>query len=230
MTTLSAPMVRPPKTNPASADTRQRLIDAAAVLFANKGFDHVPVREICKASNANVAAVNYHFGDKAGLYRAVMLKAIEVMRETNELSQRAGEGLSPEDQIRSFVRVFVIRLKGDGPTSWIHRLMAREMERPTELLDLVMQQVLRPRLDYLCGVIGAITGLPSDSPRVMRCVTSLQVQCLMAAKPAPKPITKWIGAVAEDVEAMVEHIVVFSLGGMRAVAGSAAASAAQGEQ
>jgi AcrR family transcriptional regulator len=59
--------------------------------------------------------VNYHFGDKAGLYRAVVTFAIEVMRETNELSQRAGEGLSPEDQIRGFVRVFVSRLTGDGP-------------------------------------------------------------------------------------------------------------------
>ena len=60
-------MVRQPKTNPGSADTRQRLIDAAATLFADRGFQNVTVREICKASTANVAAVNYHFGDKAGL-------------------------------------------------------------------------------------------------------------------------------------------------------------------
>jgi len=66
MTTIALTS-RPPKTSASSADTRQRLIEAAANLFANKGFEHVTVREICKASNANVAAVNYHFGDKAGL-------------------------------------------------------------------------------------------------------------------------------------------------------------------
>ena len=217
MTTFLATM-RPPKTSASSADTRQRLVDAAANLFANKGFEHVTVREICKASNANVAAVNYHFGDKAGLYRAVVMRAIDVMRETNELSQRAGDGLSPEDQIRGFVRVFVGRIMGDSPTSWIHRLMAREMERPTDVLDLVMQQVLKPRIDYLCTVIGAIMRLQPDDPRVMRCVTSLQVQCLIAARPIPKPIAKSFGPLGHDVESMVEHIVEFSLGGMKAIA------------
>src|SRR6185436_11294059 len=66
MKTSVATATRPPKTNPGSADTRQRLIDAAARLFADQGFENVTVREICKASQANVAAVNYHFGDKAG--------------------------------------------------------------------------------------------------------------------------------------------------------------------
>ena len=123
MTTMmmTTPAARPPKTSPASADTRQRLIDAGALLFAERGFENVTVREICKASNANVAAVNYHFGDKAGLYRAVVTVAIQLMLETNELSQRAGEGQSPEDQIRSFVRVFVTRLTGSGPTAWTAR-------------------------------------------------------------------------------------------------------------
>jgi len=211
-------MMRAPKTNPASADTRQRLVDAAATLFADKGFQNVTVREICKASNANVAAVNYHFGDKAGLYRAVVTFAIQTMLETNELSQRAGDGLSPEEQLRSFVRVFVSRLTGEGPNAWIHRLMAREMERPTDVLDQVLQQVFKPRIEYLCGVIGLIMRLPAADPRVMRCVTSLHVQCLVAARPIPKSIAKSLGTGPHDLEGMINHIVDFSLGGMRAIA------------
>jgi AcrR family transcriptional regulator len=210
--------MRTPKTNPASADTRQRLIDAAAPLFAEKGFQHVTVREICKASNANVAAVNYHFGDKAGLYRAVVTFAIQTMLETNELSQRAGDGLSPEEQLKGFVRVFVGRLTEDGPNAWIHRLMAREMEKPTDVLDQVMQQVFKPRIEYLCRVIGAIMQLSPADLRVMRCVTSLQVQCLVAARPIPKPIAKSLGTGVHDMPAMIDHIVDFSLGGMRTIA------------
>src|SRR5215218_2091287 len=110
MKSIAVEAARPPKTNPASADTRQRLVGSAAKLFADRGFENVTVREICKASNANVAAINYHFGDKAGLYHAVVTLAITIMQETNAQSQRAGHGQSPEEQIRGFVRVFVGRL------------------------------------------------------------------------------------------------------------------------
>ena len=214
----TATLARAPKTNPASADTRQRLIDAAAALFADHGFENVTVREICKASNANVAAVNYHFGDKAGLYRAVVTLAIEVMQETNELSQRAGDGLSPEDQLREFIRVFVRRLTGEGPNNWIHRLMAREMQNPTEALDQVMTQVVKPRLEYLGGVAAAVMGLPPSDPRVQRSVASLQMQCMLAARPIPPSLEKTLAPAMRDVDATVNHIAEFSLGGMRAIA------------
>ncbi len=220
MKTSTAVAARPPKTNPGSADTRQRLVDAAAMLFAERGFENVTVREICKTSNANVAAINYHFGDKAGLYRAVVTRAIEVMQETNELSQRAGEGQSPEDQIRGFVRVFVGRLTGDGPTAWIHKLMAREMEHPTEALSLVMTQVVLPRLEYLSGVVSAIMGLPPSDTRVKRCVGSLQSQCLMAARKITAPLEKTFGPALRDVDVAANHIADFSLGGMKAIAAS----------
>jgi TetR/AcrR family transcriptional regulator, regulator of cefoperazone and chloramphenicol sensitivity len=216
--TSTATTVRPPKTNPASADTRLRLIDAAATLFADKGFQNVTVREVCKASSANVAAVNYHFGDKAGLYRAVMTRAIEAMLETNELSQRAGDGLSPDDQIRGFVRVFVGRLTGDGPTAWIHRLMARELESPSDALEQVITQVMKPRLEYLSAVTAQVMGLPPSDPRVKRCIASLQSQCLLAARRIPPPIEKAFGPAMRDLETAVNHIAEFSLGGMRAIA------------
>jgi len=213
-----ATAVRPPKTSPVSADTRQRLIDAAATLFADRGFENVTVREICKASHANVAAVNYHFGDKAGLYRAVVMFAIKVMQETNEMTQRAGEGQSPEDQIRHFVRVFVARLTGENPNAWIHRLMAREMQHPTEALDLVMTQVVQPRLEYLCTVAATIMNLPPTDPRVKRCIVSLQSQCFLAGKQIPASLEKAWGPAMRDVDTAVNHIAEFSLGGMKAIA------------
>jgi AcrR family transcriptional regulator len=198
-------------------ETRARLIRTAATLFAERGFTKVTVREICRASRANVAAVNYHFGDKAGLYREVVKTAIQTMRETNELSQRAGEGESPEDQIRAFVRIFVSRLIDTGPSAWIHKLMAREMEDPGEALDLVMKQVIQPRVDYLSKVTGAIMGLAPTDPHVMRAITSLQGQCLLFARSAPGPMAKAWSPIQRDVDGLVEHIAEFSLAGMKAV-------------
>ena len=62
-------------------DTRERLIEAAGQLFADHGFRKVTVREICRVAHANVAAVNYHFGDKLGLYREVLDTAIAAQQE-----------------------------------------------------------------------------------------------------------------------------------------------------
>ncbi len=218
MISSSAVATRPPKNNPGSADTRQRLVDAAATLFADRGFENVTVREICKESRANVAAVNYHFGDKAGLYRAVVMHAIRVMQEGNAQSQRAGAGQSPEDQIRSFVRVFVGRLTADSPSAWIYRLMAREMQHPTEALELVMTQVVQPRMEYLSNIAGAIMNLPAADPRVRRPVASLQAQCLLSARKIPAALEKNLGGSTRDLDAAVAHITDFSLGGMRAIA------------
>ena len=75
--------------------TRDRLLQVAAEMFADRGFKKVTIREISAAAQANVAAVNYHFGDKDALYRAVVQRAIEVMRETNDCRSRRAAALHP---------------------------------------------------------------------------------------------------------------------------------------
>lgn len=55
-------------------ETRERLLDAAEVLFANDGFESVSLRAITNSANANVASVNYHFGGKENLINAVMVR------------------------------------------------------------------------------------------------------------------------------------------------------------
>ena len=65
-------------------ETRARLLNAAARLFAEHGFARVTVRDICRKARANVAAVNYHFGGKDGLYQAVMRMAMETMQGTTD--------------------------------------------------------------------------------------------------------------------------------------------------
>jgi AcrR family transcriptional regulator len=53
-------------------DLRDRLIEAATLLFAESGFDGVGLREIAQKAKANLAMISYHFGGKEGLYEAVL--------------------------------------------------------------------------------------------------------------------------------------------------------------
>src|SRR5262249_51780543 len=55
-----------------AAATREALLAAGAELFAERGYDGVPVWNIARAAGVNKAMISYHFGGKRGLYRAIL--------------------------------------------------------------------------------------------------------------------------------------------------------------
>jgi AcrR family transcriptional regulator len=201
--------------------TRDRLIAVAAELFADRGFKPVTVREICTAAGANVAAVNYHFGGKNGLYRAVIERAIQVMRETNDLSIEAGRGTPPEEQLRAYVHVFLSRLTSRDRLSWIHKLMTREVAEPGDAMRIVMRQVLEPRMQYLIGLASEISGMEATDPGVLRAVLSIQGQIFVFARPLPPSAPPAWARVMRDTAAVADHIAEFSLAALRGLAARA---------
>ena len=199
-------------------ETHVRVLIAASRLFAANGFEKVTVREICRAADANVAAVNYHFGDKEGLYHEVLAKAMETMRATTEAARQAGTGGSSEQKLRAYIRVFLQRVIGQGHDTWIHQLMAHEIADPTPALDLVIDQVIRPRMAYLSDLVADILRLPSDDERVLRCVLSIQSQCHAAMTSAvSRRFMPDFGDDSTAIDRLAQHIAEFSLGGIRSL-------------
>ncbi len=69
--------------------TREKLLDAAEILFAESGFETTSVRAITEKAGVNLAALNYHFGSKSGLIEAVFKRRIEpINQERLEMLQR----------------------------------------------------------------------------------------------------------------------------------------------
>jgi AcrR family transcriptional regulator len=198
-------------------ETRHRLLRAAERLFADRGFKKVTVRDICRAARANVAAVNYHFGDKLGLYREVMQSAIDAMRGTNDAAREAGAGRSAEEQLRRYIAIFVHRVLTPGNDT-VHKLINREMNDPTPALDTLVEQGVRPRVEYLSKLIAEIIGCAPTEQRVLRCVASVQAQTLAYM---PNPISTRLGLAnrptAANLADIADHIAEFSLAGVHAV-------------
>jgi AcrR family transcriptional regulator len=202
--------------------TRDRLLTQAARLFAERGFNKVTVREISTAARANDAAVNYHYGDKMGLYAEVVERCLTVIEQTNAQAIAAGDGGDPETQLTAFIRVFVERLLTPRPDMQIQQLMMHEMADPTPMLERIARRVMRPRMNYLCKVIGALMDRPPADPTVVKAAASVQSQCLMA-KMLPSMSRLNIGLDigpdnAPDAADLAAHITRFSLAGIRELA------------
>ena len=101
---------RPASTQTRDYATRERLLDAAGQLFAKDGYRHVTVRDIARVAEANLAAVNYHFGDKLRLYLSVVEAAIESVRGMVDGTMLTDPRVSPEEKLRHYVHANLARI------------------------------------------------------------------------------------------------------------------------
>ena len=205
------------------AETRDRLLDAARRLFAERGFEDVTVRELCREAGANLALVNYYFGDKLGLYLEVVNQAIAAVREFNTLALTAPEGSGAEERLRLFVRGLLYRVfELRGVDRWVHRLVQHELSRPTELATRILQEAMAPRIRYLADIVAELLSCPTNDPRVMHCVASVHGLCLVYSRMVLADRFKAVmpdlaGDGPFDVDDAVAHVSAFSLAGIRAM-------------
>jgi AcrR family transcriptional regulator len=206
-------------------ETRQRLLNAAAEMFAERGFNHVTIRELSEAAGANVAAVNYHFRDKLGLYREVVEMAADAMNRRKVEVIEAAEPLPPEERLRTYVRLTLHSLLGPREESWMEKLIAREMMEPTPALDLIIEKGIKPTSQRLGAMVAELLNVPLDDNRVWQCFLSVQGQCLFYKM--SKPVSARMAPAGfeytpEVIEMLARHIAEFSLAGIRAIAAQGA--------
>jgi AcrR family transcriptional regulator len=216
--------------------TRQRLIEVAGEVFAQEGFRMATVREICTKAGANVAAVNYHFGDKAGLYSAVMKYSLELGHLQYPVLQVTG--LTSRERLTRFIHRLLAKMLDDGRPAWHGKLMTREMVEPTAALGEMVEQAIVPTYRVLAGIVSDIMGLtiapdariPHDLPENLRWMcNSIIGQCLMYKHCQPVIQILQLGHdhlfstpqrphhTADKslaIARLAEHIAAFSLGGV----------------
>jgi AcrR family transcriptional regulator len=139
---------------PSQDETRQQLLEAAGEVFAEAGYRSATVREICRRAGANIAAVNYHFGDKERLYSEVLRYSHGKTLEKYPPLLGLAVDAPPEKKLRAFVLSLLLRIFDTGPTSWHGRLMAREMIEPSAALDSLVEERIRPMAVQLSQIVG----------------------------------------------------------------------------
>src|SRR5262245_14938013 len=112
-------------------DVKTRLIETAGAAFGERGYEAVGIREICTRANANVAALNYHFGDKRGLYVACLQHAQSCRVDDLAAPEWPAE-FTAADKLRAFIRGMLESKLDASRPQWHLEMMLREMSRPTD--------------------------------------------------------------------------------------------------
>lgn len=195
------------------SETRHRLLEAAGEVFEEHGFRHATVRDICKRADANVAAVNYHFGDKEKLYVAVLRQWSDEAMNKYPPTLGLGSNHAAEQRLESFVRSFLFRVLDEGRPAWHGKLVAREMADPTPVFDSLAETVCRPLYSLLLDIVRDLLGQNATAETVRLCAGSIVGQCLFHhhCRPLNAKLMPEIKLDAAGLDPLARHITRFSL-------------------
>jgi AcrR family transcriptional regulator len=207
------------RTESENLKTRQRLLEVAGAVFAEQGFKRATVREICKRADANVAAINYHFGDKQGLYSETLRYWVRESLAKYPPNLGVDESATPEQKLHAYVRSFFWRIFDEGRPSWYGKLMAREMIEPTHALDICASETMRPISEILRAIIRQLVpGIGEDDLRRCACSVVGQIVFYHHCRPAIDKVFPGQCFTPQEIEKLADHVTQFSLSALRSLA------------
>jgi AcrR family transcriptional regulator len=198
-------------------ETRKRVLDAACEVFAARGYRAATVSEICRRARANIAAVNYHFGNKRSLYVAVWRDAACRALQRHPLDGGVPATAPAEQRLRGLLLSLVRRMTDKSQLGAFHRLRLMEMANPTGLIDQVRWQVIRPLRDHTRALLRELAGRRLTLRELDHCEMSVIGPCLMAQMIQCHPQSNGAALLAPiHLDAFVDHCVRFALAGLGA--------------
>ena len=202
-----------------SVKTRSSLLAAAGRIFAEKGYHEATIAEISERAGANIAAVNYHFGDKETLYREAWRQSFRDSIEAHPPDGGVPADAPAEQRLRGQVAALLERISDEGNREF--SISHKELASPTGLLQEVMREELEPLRRRMEAVVEEMIGVSGSEEEVRFCAISVMSQCVI-----PAVITRVKRACDGDehafwqvgeIEDYTEHVIAFSLAGISAV-------------
>ena len=213
-----------------SSATESRLLEAAGEIFSEVGYRAATVRQICEKAGANIAAVNYHFGDKEGLYMAVLRSVPDAHAEKFPADRGLPPGATAEQKLAAYIESLLNRVFDEGRPGWHTKIMAREMIEPTRALDTLVTDVALPVHQELAAIVRELLGPKGAEDAVRLCTLSILSQCVYYhhARSVLSRLYPQQEYGSRDIAQLADHITRFSQGALQRFAqGNGAGSSAK---
>lgn len=208
---------------PIASPTRERILDAAERLFAERGFLETSVRDITAEAGVNLAAINYHFGSKDALYGEVIVRRLRVLRARRLDAIRGA--LSPgrgrpklEDLLRAFGEAVLEPMSDWNEGRVVVQLLTREMAEGRMPRGICDAELLHP------VEVALLKGLRALEPRLTAKTARMAVHALTAQLFHLVHVARIQGSLQDRTvhgltfTESLEHVVRFSAAGIRGLA------------
>lgn len=159
------------KTRSDGIEARQVLLRTALRLFSEKGFAKTSTRAIAQAAGANIAAISYYFGDKAGLYRAVFTEPMGTPKD--DIALYAQPGFTLRQSLQGLINSLVAPMKQGELVQQCTRLHFREMLEPTGIWAEEIDTAIKPAHHALVGVLRRHLGVAQADDGLHRLAFSI---------------------------------------------------------
>lgn len=200
-----------------SEKTRQKLLETASKIFAEKGFRDTTIAEICKLAKTNIASANYHFGSKENLYKEAWRYALHLSIQKYPPDGGVKKNASYEERLRGRIKSIIYRI---NESDLEFSIMSHELTNPTGLLTAVIKEELFPVRQDMINIIKKLLGPDIPIHKVLFCEISIMSQCIHAMMMKKKSMIEEDDIkqlIINDIDAFVEHITKFSLAGIEAI-------------
>lgn len=215
---LAPPPERPEAGAEGARDTKERLLDAAEALFAQRGFEGASLRALTQAAGTSVSAAHYHFGGKEALLRATLRRRVEPVNRLRAerlkaLRRRRGGGPLPVEEILdAFLRP---ALEAEHARAGARFVAARLYSDPPELVAALKEELFGPISRRFLEALAE--ALPERPPEALALGFHLVVAAMvhvMSGNLADAPSAA--RGVPREREAVLEGMIAFLAAGLRA--------------
>ncbi len=196
--------------------TRARIVEAAGQLFGEQGYAETTSKAIASKAGVDLASINYHFGTRDGLYKAVLAEAHRRLVSVAELERIAHAPEPAEARLRQLIELIISRAM--SKRGWNAHVLARELLSPSSHLDVLFAEEMSPKFRFVAGLLSEITGIPLGDPSLIRCAISVGAPCavLFVVGRIPTPLTTQLMELPQDL--LVDHLHTFAIAGLEAIA------------
>ena len=205
-----------------SPSTKKRILEAAGEIFGKMGFKDATIRRIARDAEVNIAAINYHFRDKEGLYGEVLEEVFRTGFTRFPATMDLPADAEPRERLRAFIRAMFYRLQsceGWGGLSGRGRLIARELLDPSPAFEAVLDRYIKPHKDLLTAIIIDIMQCNPGQEKVLPCAISVIGQCIYYAFASAVigKISAGDAPTEANLDRLADFVWLFSLGGIEAI-------------